>query len=62
MDTYEVAAQQYWPALIGFVQSCGILDGVPSAGCSAALLFLAGTCLGEMTCCISVCPALRMLC
>ncbi|KAK9832839.1 hypothetical protein WJX81_005824 [Elliptochloris bilobata] len=26
MDTYEVAAQEYWPALIGFVQSCGILD------------------------------------
>lgn len=31
MDTYEVAAQEYWPALTSFVQSCGILDGTLSS-------------------------------
>lgn len=36
MDTYEVAAQEYWPAITGFVQSCGILDGAPPASCSAS--------------------------
>ena len=36
MDTYEVAAQEYWPAIIGFVQSCGILNGAPTASCIAS--------------------------
>ena len=36
MDTYEVAAQEYWPAIIGFVQSCGILNGASTASCIAS--------------------------